>query len=214
MTEDTETGTAPVEPTLEQIASEFQNAQPSDTYPDTHQSEAKSEQPRNDNPPTDPSEYTNWLQQQKDALVSGEITRISKTLDEFVRNQETEKTKSDLKSAVNTLSKSVEDIPEDLLEGYLHVEFSRNPSFQKIWNNRAQNPTAFNKALALLGQQLSKKAAIRRDPQLTENVRAAKQAEKDTSKSPVSEDDPMAKVAKAEGTDFNRYWERIKRGEL
>lgn len=80
---------------------------------------------------------------------------------------------ADIKQAVGTLTEGT-DIKPKVAEVVLEAKAREDARFLKIWNNRAQNPKAFQAALQALRTEMESEYAVRRDPQLTENQRAVR----------------------------------------
>ena len=120
---------------------------------------------------------------------------------------------ADIKSAVSQVREKVgSDMDEDFIEIALGQKARKDPKFHSIYMNRDKNPAAWRAALGAVGNEMKSKYQFRADPQLTENVRAAKQS---TQSSLTSRDadntNPIEKRLTSAKTqaDFDSEWRRL-----
>lgn len=96
--------------------------------------------------------------------------RLTKQDQERIRSQE----EADLKAAVSAVKEKLGEFDEDFIEVALAHRARKDEKFMNLWNNRQQKPEAFKAALNVVSNELAKKFAVKRDPQLAENQRAMK----------------------------------------
>ena len=188
------------EVTLEQLASQFEPVQSQPVQRVESQEPPKFEKPE---------EAIEWLAKQH-SQTNAQLREVSEKLskrdqEEFINSQ-----MKALDEAIQTIGKDVELDPM-FIEGALHTTYNRDKNFQKIFDNRAQNPEAYKRALSVISGQLKSKAAVKHDPQLTENSRALEQLQKSarTGTAPAKPEDATLGMSASE---FDQYWERLKSG--
>jgi hypothetical protein len=201
---DEDTGTASETPelTLEQIASEFtvQQTEPAQTAPPV-----ATESPKFDSP----EDYQAWSANQL-ATVSQQLNSVTSELDQRKAQEFIETQDKAVNSAIEKIRADVE-IPDSFIEGRLHVKYSRDENFRKIFDNRAQNPAAYDKALGIVANELKVDSQWQPDPQGAENARAIKDLQKNANRSP-SPQDANQKYKEMSSADFDHEWERMKAG--
>jgi hypothetical protein len=101
------------------------------------------------------------------------LSKTEQKLNALERQLHAKSVEADIKQAVGTLTEGT-DIKPKVAEVVLEAKAREDARFLKIWNNRAQNPKAFQAALAALRGEMESEYAVRRDPQLTENQRAVR----------------------------------------
>lgn len=197
-TETTEKAT----PSLEELASQFE---PQQSQPEQRiQPQAAESQPEFESA----EDALKWMaSQQKETRaqlrqMSEQFTKREQ--DEFVKQQ-----MEDLDMAVKTIGEDV-DLDGMLIEGALHVKYNRDKNFQKIFDNRQQNPGAYKQALRVVAAELKTQSSVRHDPQLAENSRALDQLQK-SSRSGTSRDNEEPARDMSAG-EFDHYWENLLRG--
>lgn len=189
------------EPTLEEIASQFN--EPQQTQP--AQRSAAIQAPKFE----DPNDFQTWASTQL-AEVTSNLNETKKELNErkaaeFIKTQD-----EAVSSAVKEIQASV-DIPELFAEGTLHVKYARDPNFKKIFDNREQNPAAYKRALGVIATELKANAQWKSDPQAEENTRALRELQKSSGKRAPRES-ANDKYKSMSDADFAREWERLKSG--
>jgi len=110
--------------------------------------------------------------------ISGDMNSLSERLAHFEQMEAQKAIDADVKSAVDTVNKIVGHDNDKWIEFQLQDKARTNPGFQKLWDNRAQNPQAFQKALTAIGNELKANSTeMLSDPQLAENQRAVNQSQ-------------------------------------
>ena len=79
-----------------------------------------------------------------------------------------------------------------------------------LWRGRYLNPQAWEAGLKAAGTELAGKLAMRQDPQVTENLRAAKQAQQ-TQAVGAPQADEMAELGKLSGPAFDKALDKYRR---
>ena len=161
-------------------------------------------------PITNPEGYKSYM-----AAQYSTVNKLNSTLEQFTskvtaweRTQQEQKINRDVETAVQKVNAKLNVDPE-MAEVALELEYRKNPSFKKIWDNRERNPQALEKALDIVSQKLQGKFSVRQDPQIANNLRAAKTSQQSmaTSRTPGVNDgipnDPR---------EFDAFWSRLVNG--
>lgn len=112
------------------------------------------------------------------AQVAQQVSSLTQALSEtqgkisaFERNLQVRQTEADIKQAVGVITEKA-GIEPDIAEVALEAKARKDPRFLKIWNNRTQNPKAYQAAIDAVASEFQQKYTVRQDPQLVENQRA------------------------------------------
>lgn len=195
---------------LKSIASEFHVEEQAKSFTATPQPQQPNQVPFVvPDPVVDSAAYQAYAQAlvQKSSQMENSIREATSKIDAFDQMFRQQKVDADVGHAVQVVNQKLK-VDNDLVEALLNIEYNKNPSFKRIWENRDRNPDAYQKALGIVADKLSSKVQVRQDPQLMENVRAAKSAQQTmaTMKPGNQEevpDDPRA---------FDSWWHTKKRG--
>lgn len=187
------------QPTLEELASSITVEQ---TQP------AKSYEP----PPLptfeSPEDAAKWAAQQ--------VGDVSHRLESIQSELRSEKEKSYIEGRLKALDSAVSEIGKDvpisklMIEGVFHQKYSRDPAFQKIFDNRDSNPEAYKKALGVLKDEIKREASVKYDPEAEANSRALKQLQS-SARSPAKVD-PREKYRDMSASEFDQEWTKLLRG--
>lgn len=220
----TETTTAPAEihQTLADVAKKYnvdqqvsnftaQPQQPQQTYQPTYPAQPPFTAPDPVTSPDQWNQYQNSILMQNQSL-QGNLRELTNTV-ESIRK---EATQARLDTEVNKAVSRVNDkLKVDPLYAEIALEkrYRDDPIFKRIWDNRQVNPKALEEALDVVTNELQGVFSVRQDPQLTENLRAAKQSQKtmSTTGKPSSEGEEALKMGDG---DFDRWWNQKKRGYI
>ena len=223
-----EQSSSPSEPTLEQVyqqfsvedtASQFKAAPQQPQYQPQYQPQQPAQQPTGDtipDPVLDPNGFKSWQSQQNSALRQA-VTQAQGTAQSVAAYLSQQKEQADIKNAVSAVKSKVGDtsIDDDFIEIALGVKARKDPRFLQVYNARDKNPQAWNAALAAVAGELKGKVSMKVDPQLTENVRAAKASTQSslTTKDQGS-DNPYEKFLNDanDPRDFANRWDRLVHG--
>lgn len=113
---------------------------------------------------------------------------------------------------VNKAVKRVNDklnVDPTYVEIALEKRYRDDPAFRRIWDKRSENPKALDEALEVVTGDLEGVFQVRQDPQLTENVRAAKKSQQTLMRTPARssvEEEAM----KMSDSEFERWWHQNK----
>lgn len=185
------------EPSLEELASQF-------TPPEPQQRETVQTEPAFvPNPEEDPEGFARH-QAEQTALILKQNQEIQSRIQADDEAKALAQQKADIQAAVDAISEGVEGAQPEMIEGLLHVKYDRDANFQKIWDNRHQNPQAFNKAMGVIAQEYRQKAAIKVDSQVAENERALNQSI--SNQSSARQPDPNDEWKGLNNNEFDRKW--------
>lgn len=97
---------------------------------------------------------------------------------------------ADIKQAVSVITEKA-GIDAEIAEVALEAKARQDARFLKIWNNRQQNPKAYQAALQAVASEFQQKYTVRQDPQLVENQRAVKASQQQmaTTQKPSQQDE-------------------------
>lgn len=208
--------TAAPQPSLEDISKEFSveeqtrsfTAQPQPSY--TPQP-AYQPAPQIPDPVLNPDAYAQYVWQQNPLVsqLGNTVQEVTAKLQAFEQQQTQAKLEADVNRAVTKVNEKLKVDPM-LAEAALEAEYRRNPTFKHIWDNRDRNPAAFDRALDVISNTLASRFAVRTDPQLLENQRAALSSQRTMATSPQSSQ-AMDALKMPQG-EFESWWESTKRG--
>ena len=129
--------------------------------------------------PLDAEQWSNYQSQQSQnqAALQGQLQDLNSKLTQYEQDKMQALVDADIKAAVDSVSKDLDDSDPVMVELYLEKRARENPGFRHIWENRSKNPKALDKALGAITNELKGKFSIKADPQLAENQRAIQQAQ-------------------------------------
>lgn len=200
--------------TLEDISSEFSVEEQVSNFQASPEQPAQAEQPQQNwtpDPISDPDAYSQYANQQASTLntLSQSITTLSEKLTAQEQQLAQQKIDADVGSAVAKVNEKLGLDPK-MTEIALEHEYRDNPAFKKIWDNRAQNPKAFDKALGVVSDKFSSVFSVSQDHQLTQNQLAAKQSLKTMGK--TAQTDKNSEWEGLSSADFDQKWNEMRRG--
>ena len=190
---------------VEEQTSQFQ-AQPAQSAPSY-------QPPVNDDgipdPISNPDGYEVYMGQQAQGIGKLEalVGEMNTKIQGYEQQMTQQKVDADVEKAVSVINDKLGVEPE-MAEVAMEIEYRNNPAFKKIWDNRQQNPAAFNKALGVIGDKWAGKFVNQADPQLAENVRAAKTSQQTMATAP--KDDPYESAGKMSPSEFDAWWSQQK----
>jgi len=166
-------------------------------------------------PPDPISSPDQWNQYQANLLMqnqqlTGNLRELSQQVESIKQQAQQAKLDSEVNKAVSKVNEKLKIDPV-YAEIALEKRYRDDPIFKRIWDNRSINPKALDEALGVITNELQGVFSVRQDPQLAENVRAAKQSQKtsSTTTAPSSEEEAAMKLGPVE---FDRWWNQRKRG--
>lgn len=197
--------------TMEDISNEFSVEEQISNFQAQPEREYNQQQSWTPDPISDPDAYSQYARQQADSL--NKLNTTVKSLTDKLTAQEQslaqQKIDADVQSAVATVNEKLGVDPK-MAEIALEHQYRDDPAFKKVWDNRAQNPKAFQKALGLVADKLSNIFSVTQDHQLTQNQLAAKQSIKTMGKTAAV--DKNSEWEGLSGADFDQKWNEMKRG--
>lgn len=208
----------PSTPSLEDIAKELSvteqaqqftqsvpQFQPQPQYQNPYQNQPT--QFRAPDPITDPEGYNSWMARQAQTVTSLDQTlqSISQKIQTWEQRQAEDQIKTDINRAVSVVNEKLKIDPQRA-EVELEYLYRTNPSFKTIWDNRARNPAALDKALNAVADKLAPQFQMRQDPKIAGDIRAARMSQQTmatTQKAGVNDGVP------SDPQEFQRYWNRL-----
>lgn len=196
-------------PSLDEIAKEFSVEEQVNQF----QAQPAPQEVRQEyypDPISDPDQFTHFIRQQQKGIdaMSQTVKQLNEKLSAHENKMVQQQVEADIQRAVATVNKKL-DVDPKMAEVALRMEYEKNPSFQKIWDNRSKNPQAFEKALNAVADNYSSVFAVRQDPQLTANQMAAKKSLQTMNKKPS---EPESKWENMTQSEFEREWDAMRRG--
>lgn len=162
-------------------------------------------------PVTDSEGYKRYMaeQHQTGTQIRSALDTVLSEVQSFKQTFQQQKVNADVDRAVQVVNAKVKADPE-VVEAMLNVEYTKNPTFKKIFDNRERNPIAFEKALGVIADKFAPKFQVRTDPQLVENVRAARSSQQTmaTTKQ-ISQNEEVGNMTDLE---FQRWWQSQRQG--
>lgn len=143
------------------------------------------------------------------ALKQG-FTQLAQHLGTQARADAERAMRADVSKAVETMKQAVPDLDEPVLEAFLDGQARKDPRFQTLWNNRAKNPEAWEKAVKAVSRDLAGKVSVKVDPKLQAAQQARKIAQGAMATTAASSPDDKWDGMKQE--DFASNWERMVNG--
>ncbi len=154
-------------------------------------------------------------QAQSQTALQSQLQELSTKLTQYEQQSAKAKVEADIRSAVDTVSSDIENADPVMVELYLEKMAREKPGFQAIWDNRANNPGAYNKALKAVSNDLKGRYDFKADPQLAENHRAANQSQQQSETTTVPTYSNPAEEALANASNEAERmaaWKKIKSG--
>ncbi len=208
------------EPTLQEVYKQYNVEEAASEFNPQRQEPAQpAAQPQSQNlgteipdPVLDQAGFKSYLAKQ--ALETRQaLSTASQFQQQLYVAEQRRREEADIKSAVQTVKEKIGDIDDDFVEVALGQKARKDPKFAAVYQNRGKNPTAWRAALNAVAAEFKGKYQFRQDPQLTENVRAAKQSTQSslTAKESASDNPIEDKLSKAKtDAEFSREWERLR----
>jgi hypothetical protein len=144
---------------------------------------------------------------QRNQQLEGSLRDLTQQVSEIKQQATQTKLDAEVNKAVAQVNQTLEVDPV-YAEILLEKRYRDDPIFKSIWDKRTMNPKALGEALNVIAKQASKVFQTQTDPQLAENLRAAKSRTKATTQE-SNESDEMMQLSDAE---FDQKWEQMKRG--
>lgn len=199
-------------PSLEDVYKQF-NVQPQQP-PQPPQPQAKTEAPAVPpipDPTLDPKGHEAWARErlQRELQMTGALHNLNSQLQTFRAAQQQAREEADIAQAVKVVREKVDADP-DFIEIAIAQKARRDPKFMALWQGRQQNPQAWEAGLKAVAGELAGKLSMKQDPQITENLRAAKQSQQSQAVT-TPEEDETTRLGKLNGAEFQRALDRYRR---
>lgn len=196
---------------VDETANEFQPQQRQEVQPQQQapQPSLGSEIP---DPVLDQAGFKSWLGKQ-DLAIKQALAQSTQFQQQLWIREQRRTEEADIRSAVQAVKEKGVDMDDDFIEIALGQKARKDPKFMKVYNDRNKNPNAWKAALNAVASEFKGKFQFRQDPQLTENVRAARQSTQTslTSKEASSENSIEAELAGAKNQgEFDRIWAKYR----
>lgn len=162
-------------------------------------------------PVTDQDGYKAWVtaQNQTAQHVLSTLQNVQTEVNSFRQIQQQQRVNADVDRAVEFVNSTVKVNPK-LLEARLNLEYSENPSFRKIFDNRDKNQAAYQKALGVVRDKIASEFQVRTDPQLVENVRAARSSQQ--TMATTKQMSQNEEVGNMNDLEFQKWWQSQRQG--
>jgi hypothetical protein len=118
------------------------------------------------------------------------------------------KTESDIKQSVAALKDALPGMKDNFLRVALEERAQSDPKVLSLWKARDKNPAAWQSALKVLAGEFSREYAVKQDPQIAENVRAAQLSRSGMATTQARGADDSWKGLSQ--NDFARKWQQLK----
>lgn len=210
------------EPTLDEVYKQFNVEEAASNFnPTPIQAAQPAAQPQQQplgteipDPVLDQNGFKAYLAKQN-SEYSKALSQLTQYQQQIAVGEMRRREEADIKEAVSTVREKIGDgIDDDFIEVALGQKARKDPKFMSLYQNRGKNPAAWKAALGAVGNEMKSKFQFRTDPQLAENVRAAKQSTQSSLTSTQNDDsNPLEKAlsgAKSQ-QEFDRIWSQMQR---
>jgi len=157
----------------------------------------------------DPEGHRAWARgvMTNQAKIAAALKSVAGEIGQYKAAQLRAKEEADLSNAVSVIKEKLPDVDPDIAEIAIAHKARKDAKFMSLWQNRGQNPQAWNAALKAVAGEIGNKLSMRQDPQVTENLRAAKQSVQ-THGSAAPEERDIDRIGKLSGSEFDREMQR------
>jgi len=213
MDEETQVQTAEpevTEPSLDDVISEYK-------MPETQAQPVK--QPDYQPPPSyqtkvDPLDETSFNQfatqvSTGQSVLNEQLQEVKTQLTELQQERQKLQVEADINSTVSKLNENLNLNPK-LVRVHLEYIAQEKPGFKALWENRTNNPKAWEKAVGAIGREMRDLYAVRQDSGLTETQTAIQQSQRSlASKNTGGANTLEEKLASAKtDAEFDRLWQQ------
>jgi hypothetical protein len=128
--------------------------------------------------PLDADQFTAYRQQVNNgqSVLNTQLKEVKTELTELRQERAELQIEADITQAVGTINEGLSLDPQ-LVRVHLELTAQQKPGFKQIWENRSQNPQAFDKALKALSREMGNTYGNKQDPELTANQKAVQQSQ-------------------------------------
>jgi len=203
------------EPSLEDVYKQYHVSEPQAQPQPTPQPQPAPSQPEPEvsipDAALDPDGYRQWARQRlmSETQIKQALNAVAGRIHQYEAAQTKQREEADIQRAVEVIREKVDADP-DLIEIAIAQKARKDPRFMSLWANRAKNPQAWNAGLKAAAGELAGKLAMRQDPQITENLRAAKQSQQ-TQATSAPEDDEKTRLGRLSLKELDRELDKYRR---
>ena len=213
-TQATDTGeTVVTEPTLDEVISEYSvQAPPTPPQSDPPVTATAADiVARVD--PLDETAFQTYTQQvaRNQTALNSQLREMSEKLTQIEQRDSENRIEADISDAVGTINSSLNLDPK-LVRVHLEYTAQEKPGFKKVWENRHNDPTTYQKALAAVGREMSGLYAVKQDSELTETQAALQNSAKSLASKTSQNEKTTAEGALSQAenqNDFDREWQTL-----
>ena len=212
------TDSEPVVASLDDVIAEYnvQPAAPAATQPETVSREPVIQPPATVDP-LDSNQFNNYVSQVNNgqSVLNNQLQEVKSELTELRQERQQLQVEADINQAVGQLNEG-HNLDPKLVRVHLELTAQEKPGFKQIWENRNENPAAYQKALKAVSKEMGDIYSVRQDPELTANQKAIQQSQQSraTSKDADSSGNPRQDAlenATSQG-EFDQAWQRMIHG--
>lgn len=196
---------------IEEVAQSF-NAQPSQPAP------KQAPELNIPDPTYDPDGFKREIGKiaQNDFATAQKVDQVLSLIQKREQEAQQSREQTDIGKVVKEIETAVPVLKgkETLVQGLLGAYANKDARITKVWQDRHKDPAAWNRTLNVLKKQIAKEFDFVADPQLAENIKAAK-ASRDqmaTTTRPSANDKWEERLRGASNLEFDRIWGEIKGG--
>jgi hypothetical protein len=218
MTEDTQTTdteSVVTEPSLDDVINEYK-PQPVAAAPVAHAAPVQVvSAPAVD--PLDETSMNNYVQSVNtgQSVLSNQLQDVQTELTQLRENSAKLQIEADINDAVTRLTDGL-DVNPKLARIHLEYTAQEKPGFKAIWDNRAQEPAAYQAALKALSREISDTYSVKTDPDLLASqvaIQKSQQSRSTTNDKAGSGSALEDRLEEAKsGGEFNAQWQRLVSG--
>ena len=199
------------EETLDDVFKEYSIENTAQSFNAQPKSEEKPPEMNIPDPSYDPDGFKKTMQgfASNDWEVKQALNRVSEQLTGMQQAQQRQVEEEDISTTISEIQESIPQLQgkDRLVKGYLGAMANEDQRIARVWEQRRQNPAAWQKTLGVIKKQMAKDFEFSADSQLTENVRAAK-ASRDQMAT-TTKPDPDEKIKGMSPGDFDNYWNNL-----
>jgi hypothetical protein len=162
--------------------------------------------------PLDSGQFNNYVQQVNSgqSVLNTQLQDVKTELTELRQERAQLQIEADITSAVGKINEG-HDLNPEIVRVHLELTAQNKPGFKALWENRTQNPKAFDAALSAVSREVGDLYANKQDPDLTANQRAMQQSQKSLAGTSVEGSDNSIESQLAAATtqvEWDRIWQR------
>lgn len=144
----------------------------------------------------------------KGNALESTLTQAMTKISAYEQKASREALEADIDKAVTSVNEIVQHPNKKMVEVALELEARDDPKFKAIWDNRAKNPQALERALKVKANQLAESFSVKVDPKLVASQRALKNSQSQTATTTTKDPDghPLENISDPD--EFQRAWAR------